>query len=256
MNESDSLTQVLQVYLSLFRLVGTRGDDFPSTFNVWNFGLENNFPYLRLKSLTNSSHLFSTSFLRVIFVRHPLERLASAYSQKIAIPQEKRPQSDPFYDQIRKKICDLYSSFNASQRQSPKSLICQHHIPSFTHFVEYVLHEDAHFAWRDSHWQSYSSLCDVCKFNYNFIGKIETMNKDFPELLEYLNLSEWNARKRRNPSGQTSQHYRALFVPLKDELICRLKQLYADDFRLFDYRLEDYVDRPGLDCDPSLRVPL
>ena len=54
------------------------------------------------------------------------------------------------------------------------------------------------------------------------------------------------------PLGQNSQYYRALFPPLKDELARRLMHFYADNFRLFDYRLEDYADRPGSDCDRSL----
>ena len=251
MNGSHSLAQILQVYLSVFRLVGTRGDDFPSNFSVWEFGLKNNFPYLHLKSLKKSSHLFSTSFLRMIFVRHPLERLASAYSNKIATLRENRRQPDPFYDQIREKICSLYATYNASQRPSPKSTFCRRYIPSFKNFVKYVLYEYATSNRNDMHWRSYSSLCDVCKFKYNFIGKIETMNTDFPELLNHLNLSDWDARKRRNPSSHNPPYYRTLFLPLEDELICRLKLLYADDFHLFDYRLEDYVDRPGLDCDRS-----
>jgi hypothetical protein len=40
-------------------------------------------PYIRLRTLSDSSIIFSTSFTRVIFVRHPLERLASAYTDKI-----------------------------------------------------------------------------------------------------------------------------------------------------------------------------
>ena len=97
-NEAHSLSQVLQVYLNLFRLVGTRGDDLPSAMSLWYLNLKHGFSYLRLKSLKRSSQLFSTSLLRMIFVRHPMERLASAYSEKIAILSENRRPSQPHYD--------------------------------------------------------------------------------------------------------------------------------------------------------------
>ena len=146
----------------------------------------------------------------------------------------------------------MYTVLNAPQLSSSKSAFCRRHIRPFKRFVEYVLHEAATSIWKDRHWQSYSSLCDVCRFKYNFIGQLETIDADFPELLNYLNESDLNNRKKQNPSSQNSQYYRALFLPLKDELICRPKQFYTDDFSLGDYRLKDYVDRPGLDCDPSL----
>ena len=147
----------------------------------------------------------------------------------------------------------MYTVLNAPQFSSSKSAFYQRHIPSLKHFVEYILHETATSASKDRHCQSYSSLCDVCKFKCNFIGKLERLDADFSESLNYLNESDRYTRQRHNPSSQTPQYNRALFLPFKDELICRLKQFYADDFRLFDYRLKDYVDRPGLDCDRSLK---
>ncbi len=100
----------------------------------------------------------------------------------------------------------------------------------------------------DNHWKPYTIICQVCQFNYNFIGKYETFKNDFNFLLKRLNISDWNTEKRRGTSGHTTSHYRQLFSSLSDDLICRLKHLYRDDFHLFDYRLEDYVDRNTIIC--------
>ena len=65
------------------------------------------FPYVRLRTLSDPSVLFSNSFTRAIFVRHPLERLASAYIDKIATLKFE-PLSH--YDSFRREICRKYSS--------------------------------------------------------------------------------------------------------------------------------------------------
>jgi hypothetical protein len=100
----------------------------------------------------------------------------------------------------------------------------------------------------DAHWQPYSVVCQVCKFKYNFIGKYETFNQDLTSLVERLNVSDWNMQKRLGASGYTTSQYQQLFSAVPDGLICRLKNLYKDDFRLFNYRPEEYVHRPNLVC--------
>jgi chondroitin 4-sulfotransferase 11 len=186
-----------------------------------------------------------------MFVRHPFERLASAYKERIATLAKDRIQPEPHYDNVRKMICRRYAGFPVGQNPLLRRNACDDFIPSFEHFVQYILintETPVGIARMDGHWKPYAVVCQVCQFKYNFIGKYETFNDDFASLLKRLNVSDWNNQKRRGASGHTTRDYQQLFSSLPDDLICRLKRLYNDDFRLFNYRVEDYVNRTTLIC--------
>ena len=100
----------------------------------------------------------------------------------------------------------------------------------------------------DGHWKPYTMICQVCQFQYNFIGKYETFDDDLASFLKRLNVSDWNTRKRRGASGHIKWQYQKMFASLPDNLICQLKRVYNDDFHFFNYRLEDYVNRTTLIC--------
>ena len=186
-----------------------------------------------------------------MFVRHPFERLASAYKERIATLAKDRIQPEPHYDSVRKMICRRYTRFDSAQYLLSRGSPCENFIPPFQHFVQYILTSTETpngVAGMDGHWQPYAVVCQACKFKYNFIGKYETFNDDFTSLLKRLDVSAWNNQKRRGASGHTVWDYQKLFSSLPDDLICRLKHLYNDDFQLFNYRVEDYVNRTTLIC--------
>jgi hypothetical protein len=206
--------------------------------NPWRLNLLQSFPNLRLQSVSNLSQIFSPFFTRAIFVRHPFERLASAYQERIATLKQNRIESEPHYDAIRELICRQHQTFHIARQRTPKNYFCKNNIPSFEHFIQYILgiaQMPTRIAQMDFHWQPYSSICQPCKFQYNFIGKYETFNDDFTFFLKRLNLSHWNIEKRYGASGHTTRHYQQLYSTLPDELICHLMRLYHQDFRLFDY---------------------
>ncbi|CAF3958622.1 unnamed protein product [Rotaria magnacalcarata] len=216
-------------------------------------------PLLTNKStLTNVSLIFSSNFTRVIFVRHPLERLASAYVDKIA-----SLTNEPFllYDSIRRAICRKYSSFYLTDaqrkfyrihRRIPKKIEepCHNVVPKFEHFIAYIM---SNSMINDVHWYPYSKLCYTCLFKYNFIGKYETIEEDLGRLLTYLGLEskDWN-NVNYFRTGKTREHYKSMYSSLNNQLLCTLKYVYRDDFKLFDYRLEDYLtDNITITCSPS-----
>jgi hypothetical protein len=215
-------------------------------------------PYTRLRTLSNPSILFSTSFTRVIFVRHPLERLASAYADKIA-----STKAAPFtlYDSLRRQVCRRFSSYyltTADQiayrtnRHLQKQIDepCSKVIPTFEHFVEYIMTEQAQI---DVHWQPYSRLCNACQLKYNFIGKYETIQEDLNFLRSKLGLNstDWSTDNYFS-TGKTKENYKLMYSQLSNDLICNLKDFYAEDFKLFNYRFEDYLsDHQQINCQPQ-----
>jgi hypothetical protein len=250
--EPISLASLVDTCLHAIRFDITNNVSTPQYLNPWRLNLQESFPYISLKTLSNLSRIFSPSFNRAMFVRHPFERLGSAYKERIATLEKDRLQPEPEYDAIRRSICHQYDTrFNITHHPLPEIDRCVEVIPSFEQFIRYILtnaRTPAGTNGLDLHWQPYSIVCQVCKFKYNFIGKYETFYDDITYLLKSLNLPDWNIQKRRGASGYSIWDYRRLFLSLPDELICQLRHLYADDFRLFNYRVEDYVNRSTLIC--------
>jgi hypothetical protein len=218
-----------------------------SQLDLWLMYQNKALPYIRLRTVSDLSILSSPSFTRIIFVRHPLERLASAYVDKIA---SVKSETLSIYNSLRQAICRRFSSSYltiAEQevhrvRKTPLMHVnaqCGTIIPTFEHFVEYIMSDSSQL---DVHWQPYSSLCHACTLKYNFIGKYETMQEDLQLLMSNLglNTSDWNFNNNFS-TGRTNHDYRSMYSQLPTRLICNLKQFYNDDFRLFDYRLEDYL---------------
>ena len=212
-------------------------------------------PYVRLRTLSNSSVLFAPSFTRAIFVRHPLERLASAYIDKIGTV---RAEPLALYDSLRQTICRKYASYYLTVTQQhvhfikrffPKDTYqpCQKVIPIFEHFVEYIM---SHASQTDVHWQPYSTLCSVCRLNYNFIGKYETIQEDLNALkFKFgLNFTHWHSY-RQFSSGKTKENYKLMYSKLPNHLLCHLRTFYSEDLKFFDYRFEDYLpDHQQINC--------
>ncbi|CAF1253109.1 unnamed protein product [Rotaria magnacalcarata] len=245
---------ILKSFLSLMDFNKKNVTDF----DLWSIYQRKSFPLIRPQALSNVSLLFSSNFTRVIFVRHPLERLASAYVDKIA-----SLTNEPFllYDSIRRVICRKYSSFYLTDaqrkfyrihRRIPKTIEepCHNVVPKFEHFIAYIMFNSM---INDVHWYPYSKLCYTCLFKYNFIGKYETIEEDLGRLLTYLGLEskDWNNANYFR-TGKTREHYKSMYSTLNNQLLCTLKYVYRDDFKLFDYRLEDYLtDKKTITCSPT-----
>ncbi|CAF3930325.1 unnamed protein product [Rotaria sp. Silwood1] len=153
--EPKSLATFLRIYLDILRSgsINTTSSSLP--LNPWRLSFTFAFPYLRLHSLSNLSQIFSPSFTRVIFVRHPFERLASAYKERIATLKQDRIQPEPEYDAMRDMICRRMRPRKLGQPLN-KSDACLGMVPSFEEFGRFILigtHRPGRIAKMNYHWQ-------------------------------------------------------------------------------------------------------
>jgi len=237
------------MYLNVLRFGNVDATYSSRPVNPWRLSFTFSFPYFRLNSLSNLSKIFSSSFIRAIFVRHPFERLASAYKERIATLAKDRPESEPEYDAMRMAICRRQGTSKRIRQSVLTRDSCANTIPSFEAFVRYILmiiYIPNGIARMNYHWQPYSVLCQVCKFKYNFVGKYEMFTDHFSDFLKLYNISDWNIQKQNGASGLTKWDYQKYYTTLPDDLICQLIKLYSDDFRLFRYRIDEYINRTSL----------
>ncbi|NWI64611.1 CHST9 sulfotransferase, partial [Todus mexicanus] len=114
---------------------------------------------------------FLNNYTKVMFTRHPLERLVSAYRDKFL-------HSEPFYSiTIANQIKEM---FRKNKNSSEKV--------SFQEFVSFILSKQPHSL--DIHWKPMFLLCDPCNMQYDILGKYETLGLDSEHVLKVIGAPE------------------------------------------------------------------
>ncbi|XP_006812713.1 carbohydrate sulfotransferase 14-like [Saccoglossus kowalevskii] len=139
------------------------------------------------------------SYYKYVFVRHPLERLLSAYRDR--------------FERRRTNISRLP-------------------ITNLSSFVNYI--KDT----MNIHWSPMTDLCDPCDIKFDFIGHFETLRKDVDYLLNLFNISSVASFRSvssyaTNSSDQSLLH--KYYSSLSEDDMLFLQGLYAKDYQLFGY---------------------
>ncbi|XP_042671008.1 carbohydrate sulfotransferase 9-like [Centrocercus urophasianus] len=166
---------------------------------------------------------FLNNYTKVMFTRHPLERLVSAYRDKLL-------HSEPYYSTTVAN--QIKAMFRKNKNSSEKV--------SFQEFVSFITAKPPNTL--DIHWKPMFLLCDPCNIHYDILGKYETLGLDSvqvlkaigaPESLQYPSLKRYGSEKRTN-SDITLEYLRQLSL----EQIEKIQKLYQMDFLLFNYTLK------------------
>lgn len=185
-------------------------------------------------------------------VRHPFERLVSAYRDKL----ERNNLKEPFYyrsygkkivEKYRHKALsvlgeDFFSELNnygtmlkISNNRRPNS-----DLPSFWEFAQSVI--DRYNI--DMHWKPMYEYCAVCRKTYlkafRYILKFEELQIEEPAFLKHVH---WDNKVNKTiklnsnrPEQMTSSEITQLYFSiLSDEDIIKLYKVYELDFLLFSY---------------------
>ncbi|KAL9701942.1 hypothetical protein quinque_005383 [Culex quinquefasciatus] len=168
-----------------------------------------------------------------IIVRHPFERLVSAYKDKI---QYALPNSH--HQKLGIRIIQKYRKVAKGQPWNTQKY------PTFAEFVNYMLDEVRHPHFEiDMHWIPVTYFCTPCFFHYDVIAKFETLEEDQNYLISVGQLGnmikpQW---KNAGKGAHTNDVVLKLFGELEDEQVRGLYEYYKFDFELFGYGVEDYL---------------
>ncbi|KAH6943623.1 hypothetical protein HPB50_024810 [Hyalomma asiaticum] len=167
---------------------------------------------------------------KVLFVRHPFERLVSAFEDKAGRPRDRERF---FYEVYWDRILAGSRSGNATDGNSTRTV-------TFPQFVDYLLRVPVS-QW-DDHWAPYYSRCEPCLFRYNFVGHLETAGQDMALLWRRMGLKNppesSSTLERRNVTPRRRRHY---FDQLTASQVEGLYQRYFYDFALFGYDHRSYL---------------
>ena len=167
---------------------------------------------------------------KIMIVRHPFERLLSAYRDKLE-DHQRGPQHGTFhyYRKYGRKIVSKYRQSNSSRVE-----------PSFEEFIDYLIDTDLAL-YADDHWIPFYLFCTPCLVDYDLIVRFETLGEDLLLLLRRLGLEERPSWKHMTLGGTSSQVAQSYFQQLGKTKVQQLFQKYKMDFRLFGYDVDPYL---------------
>lgn len=164
---------------------------------------------------TNMSRLSSPLYKSVTFVRHPVDRIESAFRDFVM--ERRNPNHIYHAAQFRK--------FGYSENRSEYE--------NFNVFLDYV--EASHEMSRlrtDRHWRLQVDNVGWGRFRYDYIGRVETLAKDMKAFLIMAGVEEEAAARVASIRKNTSRSAERI---ASKALISRIEKLYAEDFEAFGY---------------------
>lgn len=169
-----------------------------------------------------------------LFVRHPFERILSAYRNKLY---------DPYNSKYRLKygsqILRLFRKGLSEPEYKSGSNV------TFEEFVDYIIltYDTLGSKALNEHWQVMHNLCNPCSMKYNFIGKMDSLLQDAQSVLTQIG---WD-RKVKFPANATDKYQTKTTTLMKEfygqltrDSIDRLYEIYKPDFLAFDYPIDEY----------------
>ena len=183
--------------------------------NRYGFKYLNQYPKERSAEILNSDEYF-----KFVVVRHPFDRLVSAFNDKF-INIKYRPDI----------IARIKRRFHTGGDVT------------FEEFVSFL--SDSYEIGSDMHWEKYENICRPCSVKYDFILKLETVKQDLPELLRNLfrddtyNKMSINylpmMNKSKNSSSPSVSKELGKFRSVSSNISQKLYNEYRLDFDLFGY---------------------
>lgn len=193
------------------------------------------------------------STLKLLVVRHPFERLLSAYRDKL---ENMRIGSEHgtahFYLKYGSRIVAKYrpggNKTHSRSLLKPWQYLRDPQLPeptgfepTFKEFVRHLI--DVDVVYSDDHWIPFYLFCTPCLLKYDIIAKVETMLRDQVYVIRAAGLQglirpRWRHRTYHDEGKHTSMRY---FSQLTKQDVKRLYEKYKLDFELFDYKVDDYL---------------
>merc|ERR1712179_881520 len=189
----------------------------------------------------NLNKQFMPVSLKFLVVRHPFERVISAYMDKLAdYTRDLKYRGGYYYAMYGADIVAKYRQ--RYQERFPKNPLFMRKEPSFVEFVEYLVGTPV--SKFDEHWKPMFLLCPPCHFKFDVIVKMETFHRDTQFILSQRALEdEVSLRKKHSStkSQDSKDDARTMFSQLSKHMVRALYDKYRLDFQMFDYDIKDFI---------------
>ncbi|XP_014613634.1 PREDICTED: carbohydrate sulfotransferase 11-like [Polistes canadensis] len=182
---------------------------------------------------------------KLLVVRHPFERLLSAYRDKLENSVAGREHGTlHFYQKYGAMIVKKYRSRHFVKPRDDE-IIKRRGVqppagiePTWREFVDYLINTDL-ASYADDHWIPYYLYCTPCLIKYDIIAKVETLSRDQIYALNKLGLNKMIKPIWRHGSGYSNASS-IYFRQLSRKMVEQLYEKFRLDFELFDYSPDNY----------------
>lgn len=187
------------------------------------------------------------SSFKFLFVRHPFDRLVSAYRNKL---EDSYAQEDGsyFYKTYGRRIVERFrinrvTDKRKGEENSLKNMVIGKE-PTFPEFVDYLIHTDPEDY--DEHWRPVVIHCHVCQFHFDYIIKYEHFEEEINFLIDVMQEDgrlPHNFKLTWENRGNTNKNTVVEYLKqLSEEQVMQLFDKYRLDFLYFDYKTDGYAD--------------
>jgi hypothetical protein len=159
------------------------------------------------------------TFPKFLAVRHPLERLVSAFREKFS---DNNKYTRFFINKYGRRIKE-----RTRKTGSKAGTI------TFLEFASWLIGGGD----VDEHWDSYQHLCLPCYINYTYVIDYDSFTEDTSHILRRLFDASLDSFPRRNVKSTKSKHILPQQTKrLSKQLLDKLQDLYKEDFEMFGYK--------------------
>ncbi|KAK2157740.1 hypothetical protein LSH36_185g00028 [Paralvinella palmiformis] len=166
-----------------------------------------------------------STYFKFIVVRHPFDRLVSAYKNKFLTPT-------PILKRYQKFIKMTFKENSTTDEAGRIKL-------TFDQFL-YLIVKYYETSFKNEHWLSYYEHCHPCNIKYDYIIKLETIEHDLK--MFYKNYFKSNERqdviRRHNGRSNITDklgEVTKFFSAIDPTIVKELLNIYKKDFVLFSY---------------------
>ena len=125
------------------------------------------------------------NYYKYVFIRNPMERVLSAYLDKIAHPLDISLIKKKFEERYKENILKALrlAEYNRWLKNGSKGPI----YPTFSEYVQYL--NMINLKEANEHFKPIIYLCHPCAINYNFYGNFKLLPKDANALIKHFKLN-------------------------------------------------------------------
>lgn len=161
------------------------------------------------------------NYFKFLVVRNPVERLLSAYRNKIV-----RDDAALFFRRIRADVVRRYRRPEGARRNSSST-----RYPTFPEFIDYINSLTVNDL--DDHFQPVSDICHPCFIKYHFYANFKVLNYDIDNIFHLLDIPlsyfSYQAEHQRSPTlDLLPMYYSQLSLWQKSELFKKLLKFELD----------------------------
>ena len=182
------------------------------------------------------------TYFKFAFVRSPLERIVSAYRNKVAVPIN-YGNIKHWPDNILYQIIRTYSK-NKYAEWKNMNFTSTDIYPSFEEFIKYLIDSDLDLL--NEHFRPFINLCYPCAVHYNFIGNFYNLPNEAFHILDFLKIPRNYYLNRvghptYNTSSSVSGYYHQLSTSLKLNLLKKFSHELVLYYLLFPTQLDNNI---------------